>query len=108
MMKNCVHIKIAIIGFVMLSHIPAVFAQNQQLGADSATKDLVATYGSDIESLKNSLDEQNKIVGRIIADRQRDNNQMLNVMESIVDRLDRIDKNMQGMEEKINKIDFKN
>jgi hypothetical protein len=106
-LQRCL-IKIAIIGCVILPHIPTAFAQNRLAGTDSATKDLITTFGSDIENLKDRLDEQSKIVDRIVTDQQRDNKQMLNVMESIVDRLDRIDKNMRGMEDKINKMDFKN
>ena len=106
-MKNSTAIKIAIIGCATL-YIPVAFAQGNLAGADSTAKDLVTTYGGDIETLKSRMEEQSKIVNRLIADQQRDNNQMLNVMEGIIDRLDRIDKNMQGMEEKINNLDFKN
>ena len=72
------------------------------------TKDIVATYGSDIDSLKDSFNKQSEIISKIADDQQRDRAQIQNVMESIVDRLNRIDKNMQVIEEKINNMDFNN
>jgi len=95
-------IKIVIISCVMLMCATTTHAQV------SDTKDIIATYGSDIDSLRDSFNKQAEIVSKLAADQQRDKAQMLNVMESIVDRLDRIDKNMQVMEKKINDIDFKN
>jgi len=101
-MMNNVVINIVFACCVMLSCVAATHAQV----AD--TRDIIATYGSDIDSLRSDLDKQTEIVNKIIADQQRDRAQMLNVMESIVDRLDRVDKNMKGLEEKINRMDFKN
>ena len=98
--------KIVVIG-VMLSYSPTVFAQVKQADTDSTAKELTATYGNDIDNLKNTLEEQGRIVSKIVADQQRDRTQMRNVMESIMDRLEKIDKNMQGLEDKIERFNFK-
>ena len=100
-MRSNVSIKVVIISCVMLSCVATTHAQ----AADS--KDIIATYGSDIDSLRDGFNKQAEVISKIADDQQRDRAQMLNVMESIVDRLNRIDKNMQVMEEKINNMDSK-
>ena len=99
---NNVVVKCVFMFCVVLSCVATTHAQVTD------SKDIIATYGNDIDSLRNDLDKQAEIVKKIAADQQRDRTQILNVMESIVDRLDRVDKNMKNLEEKVNRIDIKN
>jgi hypothetical protein len=75
-----------------------------QTGDGVAYKELSATFGAELESLKQNSQEQQAMLDKFVSDYADDRKQMARIFESITDRLDKIDGNLRGMNQRIDNI----
>ena len=74
------------------------------LGGKDGTKELISTYGWEIQNIKDTLSATTAVIDRNISDTTRDRQAMQGVIESVVDRLTQIDRNFAKLDEKVNNL----
>jgi transcription termination factor NusB len=82
-----------------------VLAQNNNETGDSIVyKELAAIYGVDLDSLKKNSQAQQAMLDKFVSDYDQDRKQLARIFESITDRLDKIEGNLQGLDERIGEL----
>ncbi|MDR2338341.1 MAG: hypothetical protein LBE20_06855 [Deltaproteobacteria bacterium] len=82
-----------------------VLAQNNNETGDSVVyKELVGIYGDELDSLKKNSQAQQAMLDKFVSDYTQDRKQLARIFESITDRLDKIDGNLQGLDQRISEL----